>query len=58
MLCSGLIAVRRRSGLAQLFVESRDELLSQFNHFEGVFFVLNSTRQVPPIVSRGKVSHV
>jgi hypothetical protein len=36
--------------LAQLFVEFHNELLSQFNHFVGVFFVLNLTCQVAPIV--------
>jgi hypothetical protein len=57
MVYSVLMAVRRRSGIAQLFVESRDELLSQFNHFAGVFFVLHSTRQVAPIVSIAEAWH-
>jgi hypothetical protein len=37
------------SGLAQLLVVLRYELLNQFNHFVGVFFVLNLSGQIAPI---------
>jgi hypothetical protein len=40
-------------GLALFFVELRNQLLSQFNHFVWVFFVLNSTRQLAPIACSG-----
>jgi hypothetical protein len=48
-----LVAVRCRCGFAHFFVKFRNELLSQFDHFARVFFVLNLMRQVAPIRGSG-----